>query len=287
MRGKGVAFGLLVAGVLLTGCKKEEEVLSAAPFKPTPKSIVLTATINEASDIADSKINPGHLWVHEDSGNPAALHLLNHNGEPVQTITLAGIVNRDWEDMALAGNYLYIADTGDNNWKYATSTIYKFEEPSAKTDVVQQIETITFRYPDGPHDTEALLVDPVSGAIYLITKSEKPAHVYKLEQQNEQKGKAQTAELVGTVNHSNIVSAALSENGRSIIIKTYTGLFVYNREAKQTIAEALQNTYTRLPYKTEPQGEAVCFSVSGNGYYTLSEKAFASTTSLHYYPYRF
>ncbi|NEM97684.1 SdiA-regulated domain-containing protein [Pontibacter burrus] len=287
MRGRGVVFGLIVIGVFLAGCQKEEEALTAAHFKPTPKSIVLTTAIDEVSGIADSKINPGHLWVHEDSGNPAAIYLLNHNGELVKTIKLDGTVNRDWEDIVLAGNYLYIADTGDNNRKYATSTIYKFKEPTINTDVVQQIETIRFRYPDGPHDTEALLVDPVSEAIYLITKSDKPAQIYKLEQQNQQHGKLQMAELVGTLNHSNIVSAAMSENGRSIIIKTYSGLFVYHREAQQTIADALQNPYTKLPYKTEPQGEAVCFSTSGNGYYTLSEKAFASTTSLHYYSFSF
>ena len=51
--------------------------------------------INEASGIADSKKNPGKIWVEEDSGNPSQLHLLGRDGGVVKTIFISGSINRD------------------------------------------------------------------------------------------------------------------------------------------------------------------------------------------------
>jgi hypothetical protein len=42
-------------------------------FDSIPSAVIVTPTISEASGIADSKRNPGYLWVHEDSGNPPQL----------------------------------------------------------------------------------------------------------------------------------------------------------------------------------------------------------------------
>ncbi|MBB6610633.1 hypothetical protein H7F15_06265 [Pontibacter sp. Tf4] len=247
-----------------------------------PLSTPVPETITEASGIADSKRNPGHLWVQEDGGNPAQLYLLKHTGEIARTVYLKGAANRDWEDMALAGNHLYIADIGDNNREHTISTIYKFEEPPLTTDTVRQIQKIQFRYPDGPHDAEAFLVDPVTETIYLITKNNTSAQLFKVEQKG-QNGQVQTAERVGSIDLKGVVSASLSDSGQGIILKTYKGLYYFKRNNHEPISKALQTTYTKLPYKFEPQGEAVCFSVNGKGYYTLSEKVLSGMVSLHFY----
>ena len=66
----------------LTNC--QEEILPLAHDKPMFDSIPSVTTvapiINEASGIADSKINPGFLWVQEDGDNPTQLYLMKHNG---------------------------------------------------------------------------------------------------------------------------------------------------------------------------------------------------------------
>ena len=142
--------------------------------------------IDEASGIADSKTNPGYLWVQQDSGNPNEIALLSHDGSFLKAIGINGVVNRDWEDMALANgpvngtDYIYLADIGDNSLAFSSYFIFRFVEPPAAATTVANVDKITFRSPDGPHDAEAILVDNNTKDIYIITKQGNPSRIYKL-----------------------------------------------------------------------------------------------------------
>ncbi|NDK55667.1 hypothetical protein [Pontibacter fetidus] len=277
-------FAAICLVVGLVSCKSNEapapEVIPDFVQVPIVESV--TRQLTEVSGIADSKRNPGNLWVHEDGGNPAQLYLLQHNGATVKTVFLKGAANRDWEDMVLADNDLYIADIGDNEGRHEHNTIYKFPEPSATTDTVYSYEKIDFKYPDGAHDAEAFLVDPQSKAIFIITKRDNSSRIYKLNYPYTRAG-ILTAELVGNLPYKGVVSAALAANGKGIIIKTYNSLFYYSRTPNQSIDKTLRGNYSILPYNLEPQGEAVTFSVDAKGYYTLSEKAYKDEVNLNFY----
>ncbi len=253
-------------------------------FHESPLITPVPAAIIEASGIAESKINPGFLWVQEDQNNPTQLYLLAHDGKTVRTISLKGITNQDWEDIALSGNDLYLADIGDNNKAFTSYTFYKFPEPPASQDTVRNIEEIHFRYADGVHNAEAFLIDPESRDIYIFTKSDVPAKIYKLAYPYHQNNNI--AELAGVLPYGPVVSAAISVDGMGIIIKTYLNLFYYTRAVKESIAQVLQKSYTTLPYIVEPQGEAVTIALHNEGYFTLSEKAGASEVKLYFYKKR-
>ena len=99
---------------------------------------------------------------------------------------MRGASARDWEDIAAgpgptAGtSYLYIGDIGDNEGRRAEIIVYRVKEPTIRPDdsastklkplVTDEVEAIHFRYPDGAHDAEALLVHPLSGDLYIVSK---------------------------------------------------------------------------------------------------------------------
>lgn len=238
--------------------------------------------IEEASGIADSKKNKGYLWVQEDSGSDVAIILLKHDGTVFKKVFLNDVTNRDWEDLCLAGNDLYLADIGDNLKVRSGYTIYKFAEPSATTDTVKNIEHIRFKYSDGAHDAEALLVDPETKDIFILTKRDDPSKIYKIAYPYST-STVNEATLVGSLPYTGVVSAALSPNGKEIIVKLYTSLFYYKRGQGETIDKVLQKKYKTLPYTFEPQGEAVGFAAAGNGFFTLSEKGLGSKVYLYFY----
>jgi hypothetical protein len=69
----------------MVACSKE------TPKNTSPDAYPLAAGVaEEASGIADSRLNPGMLWVQEDSGNPPELHLLSHQGQLLRTIAVPG-----------------------------------------------------------------------------------------------------------------------------------------------------------------------------------------------------
>lgn len=242
----------------------------------------VTPLIREASGIADSKINEGYLWVQEDSGNPPELCLLAHDGKVFKKIFIKNATNRDWEDMAIAGNDIYIADIGDNNQVYKSYSFYHFPEPSSSIDTVKNVSTISFQYSDGSHDAEAFIIDPESKDIFIITKRDNSSKIYNLAFPYNRL--LNTALPVASLPYTGVVSAALSVDGMEILIKTYLGINLYKRNAGQSILQALQSSPIKIKYILEPQGEALCFSNNNTGFFTLSEKGIGRTVSLYFYP---
>lgn len=283
--------------LLLNSCscnKKQTGAASPVPpgnivsFESVPLAYPLTSLINEASGIADSKRNPGYLWVEEDSGNPPQVYLLNHAANAIKKIYLKGAVNTDWEDIALAAGpdaakkYLYIADIGDNDAVRGSVGFYRLEEPLIATDTVTAFDLIRFNYADGPRDAEAFLVDEASKDIFIITKRDAVSRVYKLGYPYST-ATVNTAVFVTGLSYNGVVSAAVSNDGTGIITKTYSTLNYYPRLAGETIPQTLQKKAAVLAYQKEPQGEAVGFAVDNGGFYTLSEKGGGSAQSLYLY----
>ena len=286
-------FSFIILLLIDGGCQKSnpDPVTPVVPkgFTAAPEEINLNnQTIKEGSGIADSKINPGYLWVEEDSGNPAALWLLGHDGTVNKSIPITGATNRDWEDIVVAvgpavgKNYIYIAETGDNNQVDSSYSYYRFEEPAMSSSSVMDAEKIVFKYPDGPHDSEAFMVDGNTKDIYLITKRDALSGIYKIAYP-QSVSDTNEAEFVGKLPYTGVVSAALSDDGTEIIIKTYTSLLYYTKTKTADIADALQSNNKSLDYKVEAQGESVCFAADNKGFYTFSEYAQGVIPTLNYY----
>ncbi|WP_125077754.1 hypothetical protein [Rufibacter latericius] len=273
-------FSLLLG---LAGCGKTEETITpdlTQEVAPVKKPVV--PLISEASGIADSKTIPGHLWVQEDSGNPAQLYLLKHDGTVSKKVFIKGARNRDWEDMALHDGQVYLADIGDNNRTVKEYFIYHFPEPSRATDTVQNVSVIRFQYPDGSHDAEAFLIDPKTKDILLFTKTDTLSRIYKITHPFSSTS-LNSAKLVGNLPYSYVVSATLAPNGKEALVKTYGALYHYNQKANEPLEEYLLKDFETWPYSIEPQGEAVTFAAADSGYFTLSEKGLASAVNLYFY----
>lgn len=245
--------------------------------------------IDEASGIADSRSMPGTLWVEEDGGNPNQLALLGYDGHIRGRITIPNSSNRDWEDISIGPgpqsntNYLYIAEIGDNNAQYGEYAIYRLPEPKNLTDAVGPVEKINFKYPDGPRDAETLLCDPQTKDLYIVSKRETKVHLYRLAYP-QSTTELRTAELLGELPYTYVTGGAFSPDGSEIVIRTYTNIFYWSRKSGQSVADAMQLTASRdLPYRLEPQGEAICFDRENKGYFTLSEKANGVNPTLNYY----
>jgi hypothetical protein len=261
-------------------CKRGGQNADPELFDKVPTEQKLLPVINEVSGIADSKINVGYLWTQEDGGNPPRLMLVHHDGTVSKSIYLKGVTNRDWEDIALVGNEIYIAETGDNGQAYADYAFYRINEPAIATDTVDHVQAIRFVYPDGSHDAEAFLVDPVTKDIFIITKRDLPSRVYKLSYPYQQNN---TLSFIENLSFTGVTSAALSVDGKEILVKNYNTVYYYHHQSTEPVSQSLLSPYKLIPVKSEPQGEALCFAQDGSGFYTLSEKASAPEVQLYFY----
>ena len=264
--------------------KKDSGNNITLPFDSIPVAHIVKPIIDEGSGIADSKVNPGNIWVEEDSGNPPEIMLVKHDGTVVKKIFIKGATNRDWEDIALYNDSIYIAETGDNDAAYGTYSFYIFPEPSSTVDTVNSFRKISFKYPDGAHDAEAFLMDHSSRDIFIITKRDVPSKIYKLKYPF-----ADSVNILiyaGSLNYSGVTSAGISYDDKEVMVKTYTAINYYIRKTGQDIITCLSEIPVQLPYTLEPQGEAICFSADTSGFYTLSEKSLSSVVNLYFYQRR-
>lgn len=262
--------------------------------QPNPAKL-LSPAIREASGLACSPTAPDFLWIVNDSGGSNEIHLANTDGTPRGSVSVSGVVNADWEDLA-AFNMdgkprLLIADTGDNQSQRKACTIYIIAEPDLPADGKAisgsaPIETeIHFTYEDGPRDCEAVGVDVQGKRIILISKRTEVPGGYELPlaaANNAVARKVGTAETKASVLPRTIAfpnqptGMDISADGTMATVVTYYGVFLFRRNAAETWADAFRRKPADLGPHGLPQAEAVAFSKDGKGIFALSERANSS-----------
>ncbi|MBC8154871.1 MAG: PE-PGRS family protein [Bacteroidetes bacterium] len=277
----------LLSAFLIIACGGNEP---SAQFATEPTSTPVTpGLVNEASGLVDSRSMPGNLWIAQDSGNPVSLDLLGHDSKLKGRMAIPNATNRDWEDLASgpgpqAGvNYLYIAEIGDNNAAHQTSYIYRLPEPANLNTPVSSVDRIAFKYPDGPRDAECLILDPQTRDLWIVSKREDKVHLYQLPYPQSTTD-VTTAKAYGELPLTFVTGGGISSDGTEILLRTYAGIYHFQRNSGQSVADALQRQTGRsLPYRLEPQGEAICFDAANKGYFTVSEIASSPSVNLYYY----
>lgn len=257
-----------------------------------PKKVALIGEefIEETSGMAVSRKNSSWIYVHNDSGGEPEVYILDTLGTFLGTIRLEGVENRDWEDLAFGPgpeeekSYLYIGDIGDNFGKFEELIIYRIPEPeSLEKEMTVSPEIIKLIFPDGPKDTETLLVDPISGDLFILTKREAKNTLYKAAGDLLKDGHTVELEKVMQLPITLSVGGDVSADGSQVLIKNYWVVYYWERTEGETLEQTLSGKATLLPYEPEPQGEAIAFSPEGNTYFTLSEKKLRVNPVLYRY----
>jgi hypothetical protein len=245
---------------------------------------VAAADLPEGSGIATSRANDGIVWSHNDSGGqPEVFAIGEDDGADRGRWKLAGATAVDWEDIARGpgpggSDMLYVADIGDNLAARASVTVYRAPEPRVGPGkaggTIDGVLALTLRYADGPHDAEALLADPVSGDLVIVTKTpDGTSGAYPIPE-GAAPGRTitlQRAAAVAVPKGQLVTSGDVSPDGSLIALRTYRKILVWDRAEGQPVAEALTGRPCEAPAPTERQGEALAFMPDGKGYVTLSE----------------
>ncbi|MFJ7206865.1 WD40 repeat domain-containing protein [Streptomyces sp. NPDC098789] len=175
------AFAALAA--LAAGTGVAAAAGSPAPAPGSSSFTISDPRIKESSGLAASKLHPGIYWTHNDSDDGPYVYAVDSaTGRTVARVTMEGVgAPRDVEAISLGPDgQLYVGDIGDNlggTWDHVW--IYRFPEPAQLGDVTVKPVQYTVRYADGPRNAEALMVHPVTGRVYIASKSEDKGGLYE------------------------------------------------------------------------------------------------------------
>jgi hypothetical protein len=253
-----------------------------------PAEIVASVSNNELVEISGLVASRAHaniLWGHNDAGNVASIYAIGVDGSDMGAVFIPGADNEDWEDIAIGPcastddgcSCLYIGDFGDNTLTRGGGVVYRLPEPDVTGSQGQSgiPEALPFRYPDGAHDAEALLVHPLSGQTFIITKND-PAGVYAFPESPPVAGDEVELVLIATldltalgVDSPFVTGADFSPRGKRVALRTDADVVLF--DVSTTVAEAFAGGQAPLPDPPEQDAEAVAFSVDGASLYLAGE----------------
>jgi hypothetical protein len=210
--------------------------------------------ITESSGLVRSVRHPSVLWTHNDGGRTAEIYGIDPNGRTVAQITLRGINPYDPEALSRGVDghrkpALFLADIGDNAARRPNVSVFRVTEPTSLGRHTIRPTWFRFKYPDGPHDAEALLIDPRDGRIWIATKSFGTGGLYvaprKLVEESHGTNKLHRVADVPALT----TDGTFLPNGK-FVLRTYTSGFLYDAPGK--VAEQLE-----MP--VQPQSESVAY----------------------------
>ncbi len=240
--------------------------------------VVASPDLVEASGLAASRVAPGVLWSHNDSQGTATLYAFAGNGDDLGGYDVPDAFALDWEDMSAGpgpeghGSYLYVGDIGDNfDIRGGLVTVYRVPDadPADLDGEFTESTALTYRYPEGNHNAEALFIDPVEPALYLVTKSRDEAFVFR-GSLSPTDGPSDLA-LVATLFLGGEISGAdMSFDGTTLGLRGYQTVWMWHRGPDVSVAEMLSEDPCTSPSPEERQGEAITFDMD-LAYWTVSE----------------
>ncbi len=253
--------------------------------EPEQTGTVADSSLNEISGVALSRRNEGVLWVMEDHLAPNTVSALDAAGNLLGTVTLDGVVNNDWEDLAVGNcgetTCVFVGEIGDNDHDRPWHGVYRFPEPLVPPEGGMELtvtaELFPYVYPDGSYDSESLAVMP-DGTPVLFTKEydtdQSTAYSFPTLDSTttvtlDRRGRFYTGS--GTEGGAAAATAAdLWPDGTRLILRTYGHVWelTLSSDGLDDLEDAAREELTAA---TERQGEAIAYDPHQRRYVTLSE----------------
>jgi hypothetical protein len=247
-------------------------------------------SIKEASALAASRQFPGIYWTLNDSGNDPYLFAFDEQGRSRGTFKVDGADNLDWEALQIGpgrdgGFALYVGDTGDNDGVRRDSTIYRVPEPQPlppqsgrpRAQNTARAEAFKITFPGESRDTEAMIVHPATGQIYLLSKESGNSRVFRVPMPLSA-GQTARLEQVARLDLSIlrargelVTDATITPDARRVAVRTNTSALEFD----VADGEPLENIWSRTPRVARlddgPQGEGMTYRVDGQALMTTGE----------------
>lgn len=200
----------------------------------------------------------------------------------------------DPQDVAVDGKgTVWIADTGDQPVTPQRQTVALFKVTSKNA-----MTRYRFSYPDGSHNTEALLLNGNGAPIFVTKVISGPATIFTYtgalttgKVMRLAKVGQFTPEQTGTANklgnrgpaQNEITGGANSPDGKKVVLRTLTDAYEWDVTNGDVLAALTKGKPRITPMPNEDQGEAIAYTADGKSFLTVSTSS-SSTPILKYKP---
>lgn len=242
-------------------------------------------SLPELSGLAASHVHEGVFYAHNDSGHAFELFAIDATGTVLGEWRFRGNAPPDVEDLATGPcaaesgeRCIFLGDIGDNAEERGGGAIYRLPEPATLTrGGTLDVELLPFRYEDGAHNAEALVVHPVSGELGVITKTyDGLGSLYVLV--GLAQGQSGSARKLGVLTLAKgtdrlTTGADVHPSGERLILRTYALAHEARVKGASSLRELIAEPLVGVPSSQQPQSEAIAYFADGRGYLIGTEGA--------------
>jgi hypothetical protein len=245
--------------------------------------------LNEPSGLAASRVNYPVLWTHND-GSEDNIYAITTNAVRLATFDLTKNVD-DVEDIAVgpgpqAGvSYIYVGDIGGSaelTLDRAQVKLLRVAEPfvdlawagDPRSFNFDNVDTFDLLYPDGRYNAETLMVDPLTGDVWIATKQVGTTRFYRVNVNGATNHQVLNLEFMVEVPFSDASAGDISRDGAQILLRRGDAAGLWERCNGESIAAALSRSGLTVPSfgpPLEPNGQAIAFLADSTGYMTIGE----------------
>jgi hypothetical protein len=283
--------GLLTALLLLF----QNPTASTCKWSAAVQIGTLDHDVDESSGMAVSRKIPNRSYRHNDSGDSGRFFVMGLAGGKAKGIHITGFAPVDVEDMAIGPcdsttDCLFFGDIGDNSRKRRDLELVVVRERATFPEKVAPDYRVILRYPDGPHDAEALGVHP-NGDVYIITKDPTTSQIFRLKRDQWRLGKGpQTLEAVVTLSWPSLLPNTLpfgrptamdiAPDGKRFLILTYVEAAEFFFDLSKPLPPVKTwkegQHYRKVALTTLEQEEAIAYLPDGKSFLYDTERAISS-----------
>jgi hypothetical protein len=231
------ARALMVAAAALIpvtpGCEKPSVPAETRELRPIAR--IGHERIGECSGIVWLG---GAFFVHNDSGDePVLYRSTTPDFSAAEVLPLPGAVAIDWEDIAVLDGDLLIGDIGDNRRERSHLVLYRarYQPPAeGRSGSLRLVAAYPYRYPDQPHDAEALVV--IGERVHIISKArgESLTHLYVFDSLRDSTslgpGEVNIPRLAASLEigeEEQVTAGDFHEDSQTLVLLTYTHILCY------------------------------------------------------------
>lgn len=228
-------------------------VLTLTPFpayaagKVEPVFTFADPEIDESSGLVD--LGRTVLTTNDSGDDPVIYAVDSRTGETVGRTTYTTDEVRDVEALAPGRDgELWVGDIGDNAARRVSVAVYRFTWPG-RGDRTVQAQRYDFVYAGGPRDAEALLVHPVTGRLYVVSKGLFGGHIYRAPARlrSDQPNRLTRVGGAGGL----VTDGGFLPDGRHFLLRDYGDAMLYDTETLRP------QVGFRLPDQQQGEGLAV------------------------------
>lgn len=253
----GLLTALLVVVIVVALAREAGASTDPDAEEPERVSTLTDRRVPESSGLVVSTRHPALAYTVNDSGNEPVVYTVRFStGEVVGATTLEGYELVDVEALAIDHEgTLWVADIGDNATDRRNVALYAIDQPGRGDHAVRPTR-FRLRYGNGSQDAEALLTDPRTRAMYVVSKGLMGGQVYRLPDRLSSDEVNTLRPVTDAEVPGMVTDGGFLPDGSGALLRTYGGLYAYDPKTWQ------RSWSTSLP--EQRQGETLAVERGGD-----------------------